>query len=500
MIANTTVPWVGKLEVLFAVSDSRRLRMRSIITIILIILLLVAPVSASIAIIEYDGNVVESGEDISVLTCDVVELHGRSSPPGADLMWYLDGVPQTSNDQFSFTATWGRHNVILVAGEHSNTLTIYGTENRKPVLERVKVVTGIDKGEEEETYDEEEVEEKAIYVKTATGSPVELIRNYDNDDELFSEVAGNLEDVTILNECKKEKCSTTLNFSETGTYPIVTKDTDICGESVSVSFKIEVFRNNPPIMEIGGNFEGTDVSGVSLWSESYDDDPEDEIAESWWIDRGKKIKGSKKTFKGDGGTVRDVTLFGTDRYGATKNVSITIWFYDTKNDAPKANFSGTPKMVTVNQTFVLDASNSWDDHGFARANPYIWEIFAVIDEKEILYEEAIKTSKEKLNHSIGTPGEFIIYLTVTDDGVFSKDGFSESDTDSFELTVVEEVKETTNTGIGTNEGAGIDERTKPAEKNRISLTKVVLTIIAVVLVIIVILLIAFRRTKKPRKI
>lgn len=457
-----------------------------------------------IPIIEYKGKIVEAGEDQYVLACKNIEFTGRSYPSGATLSWYLDGVHKTDEANISFVAAWGKHNMTLVANgnlQHPNTLILYATENSKPIIQSIGITTGIGDGEEEQTYEKEKEAKERIYIKTAIYAPVEIVRKYKNekDDELNVTVSGDIAKVNIENHCTAKSCSTTLNFSGEGTYKFKITDKDFCGETVTTEYEIEVFRNHPSFLKIGGDNVGTDSKGVTLWSESHDDDLGDEVAKVLWIDDGKKSEGKNKTFKGGGGSNRTIEVSIVDRYGSENHTKLDIWFVRTKNKKPVASYSGTPKIVTVNKIFVLDATNSTDDHGFATSKAFTWEINLLVNGKEVPYK-TIETSEKRVSTSINTTGKYMIHLTVKDDGDMSEDGFPESsNTVSFKLTAVEEKKGTKeNTQNGTN-GAGTDKGTQE-EKSSISFIIWGIIIILIVLVIILILLKLFRRSKKPRKI
>lgn len=460
----------------------------------------------SIPIIEFEGKIIEAGKDQYSLACKDVVFTGRSYPAGATLSWYLDGIKETDAANFSVLAAWGRHNVTLIANgdlQHPNTLILYVTENAKPIIQSIEITTGIGEGEDEQIYEKEKKIKEKIYIKTAIYVPVEIVRKYKNekDDELNVTVRGDIARVNIESHCTAKSCPTTLNFSEVGTYKFKVEDKDLCGETVTTEYEVEVFLNHPPFIKIGGDNIGTDANGVKLWSESHDDDPDDKVSKVWWVDDSKKSEGKNKTFKGSGGSNRTVDVYIVDMYGAENHTKVDIWFVRTKNKKPIASYLGTPNVVTVNQMFVLDSSNSTDDHGFATSKAFTWEINLLMNGKEVPYKK-IETSEKRVSASINTTGKYILHLTAKDDGDMSEDGFPEtSNPVSFKLTVVEEdIKQTKEQNRnGTTDGAGTDKRTKE-EKSGISLIIWGIIIALIVIVIILILLKIFRRSKKPRKI
>lgn len=477
-----------------------------VLFLFLSIFVVAATEQQSVPIIEYQGKIVEAGKDQYGLACKNVEFTGGSYPTGATLSWYLDGIKETDAANFSFLAAWGRHNVTLIANgdiQHPNTITLYVTENAKPIIQSIEVTTGIGDGEDETIYTKEKEVKEKIYIKTAIYIPVKIVRKYKNekDDELKVSVSGDISKVTIESQSTAKSSSTTLNFTEVGTYRFTIEDKDLCGAITTTEYEIETFRNNPSIIKIGGDNIGTDSKGVILWSESYDEDPDDKV-KVWWIDDdGKKTEGKNKTFKGSGGSNRTVDVYIVDKYGAENHTTVGIWFVRTKNKKPVASYSGTPKIVTANQIFVLDAGNSTDDHGFATSKAFTWEINLLVNGKEVSYKK-IETSEKRVSASINTTGKYIVHLTAKDDGDMSEDGFPESSSVvGFKLTAVEEeIKETKEDNKNGTNGAGTEKGTQEEEKSGMSLTTWGIIIILAVLVIIVALIIAFRRNKPPRKI
>lgn len=258
------------------------------------------------------------------------------------------------------------------------------------------------------------------------GTTITLNGNHSTDN------IGIVEYEWIINGKKRYGETVEYEFTDPGVFDVILTVKDEAGNTESNSIIVTVEDNDPSAdAGIGRTVDVGDE--VLLDGSSSNDDVR--VVEYLWTINGKTISGEMVTYTFNDTGVYTVRLNVTDTSGKHDSDSIVITVKD--DTRPIADIDGKTR-IDEDIDVVYDAYDSYDDVGILN---YTWKI-----EDTVMYGEEISTTFDN-------PGEYSIFLTVTDKA-------GNSDTTSIEIDVKDVTEPTCDAGddrtISVNESITLD--------------------------------------------
>jgi len=237
----------------------------------------------------------------------------------------------------------------------------------------------------------------------------------------------------IINGIKRYGESLDYEFTELGVYDVTLTVIDEAGNSDSDTINITVDDHNAPTADAGYDRKVDMGEEVILDGSSSTDDVR--IVEYTWIINGETKTGEITTYTFTDVGVYTVILNVTDTSGNYDTDSIVITVSD--DTKPVADITGEAS-IDEDIPALYNAYGSYDDVGIEN---YTW------------YIEGIEMYGEEVSHTFENPGEYPIFLTVTDKA-------GNSDTTSIEIFVKDDTEPTCDAGddrtISVNESITLD--------------------------------------------
>lgn len=224
--------------------------------------------------------------------------------------------------------------------------------------------------------------------------------------------------------------SATHSYNNLGTYTVTVRVNDGRGGTDSDSIMIRInplmstTLNQEPIAIIDVSDRTVAPEGNIVFDGSRSYDPDGNIVSyEWDFDDGTSASEPVVTHRYSNSGFYVVRLTVTDNRGATSTEWALVWInsnFITSNEPPVAD-AGSDKVVNVGDIVEFDGSSSYDSDG------------NIVNYKWNLEGRTTTTPTPLLYYIFGTPGEYIVILTITDN-----DGAT--DTDSVLVVVNEEVQ------------------------------------------------------------
>lgn len=219
--------------------------------------------------------------------------------------------------------------------------------------------------------------------------------------------------------------TTTHAYAASGTFTVKLTVTDNKGATDTTSRQITVKEkeqppspeNKKPVADFTFSPQEPKVGEQVSFDASASYDPDGEIVSyRWEFEPGSTRVGMNVTYIFRAPGSYPVTLTVEDDQGATSSVVKTITVGEVPPQKPVPIFTYTPQKPQLGQQITFDASASYDPDGTIVS--YKWD-----------FGDGTTADGVVVTHKFGTPGNYIVTLTVTDD-----DGASASQTAAIFLT------------------------------------------------------------------